>query len=421
MIPFVDCQGLAGAWSLGTVQTGKFTLQHRVSLPGGFGDEVIDFNRFLIGYAWQQETGDPDTSWTSQAGVGFLCGTPPCSGFSLMNVSKGALARGPNSGINSCMRELIRYAARCTGTDGKSGPEVVAFESVQGAYTQGRGLMQDLRAELEERTGQVYILHHVLMSGSTVGAAQMRHRYYPVFARVPFGVDKPHARAVVTYGDAIGDLQGLDMTWDPQHYKLAPDNSFALSLRPDGPPDWRGLVDAHVTVDHGRLASLIEPLCEAGWAPGESMPEAMIRTGYHPPSLAKSRYDDGEYKGWSWPRRVHADRPGYVLTGGGLHGFVHWSEPRLLTVRECSRLMSYPDVWEWPTTSPNKASAWIGKCCPVTSGRWISNWVARAIEGAPGKRGELIGTYEHYYNFTGLYKDWPGGAVSRRPRSVESA
>lgn len=76
---FVDCQGLGGAWTLGTIQTGKFELAHRVSMTGGFGDKTVDMNRLLLGGGdWQQETG-PRDEWTPQSDVAYLCGTPPCS------------------------------------------------------------------------------------------------------------------------------------------------------------------------------------------------------------------------------------------------------------------------------------------------------------------------------------------------------
>jgi site-specific DNA-cytosine methylase len=274
--------------------------------------------------------------------------------------------------------------------------------------------MQELRDELIARTGQAYVLHHVLMAGASVGAAQMRHRYYPVFARVPFGVDEPQLDdlpdgRVVTYDDAIGDLVGARLTWENQSYPTAfAATEFQRKMRTGA-----RYLTQHITLDDGRIPAVLGPLCDAGWAPGESLPEAAQRTGYHPPSLAHNRYEDGEYKGWSWPRRIKPDRPGYVLTGGGIHGFVHWAEPRLLTVREMTRLMGYPDTWAWPTTSPNKASMWIGKCCPVTSGAWISNWVANAIEGEPGAEGDLIGPNERYFNFTNLYKQWPQGTAAR--------
>jgi hypothetical protein len=73
---FIDVQGLAGAWSLGSVQAG-FRMKHRVSLPGGFGDEVTDANRHLLGGDWEQQVGTAD-EWTPIE-TSFICGTPPCS------------------------------------------------------------------------------------------------------------------------------------------------------------------------------------------------------------------------------------------------------------------------------------------------------------------------------------------------------
>ena len=91
---FVDCQGLAGAWSLGTAKAG-FTLKHRATLPGGFGDIVMEDNRHkfkgLDGY-WTGEVGTPSDGWTPQMDVSFLCGTPPCSGFSLPNFLRSRIS-----------------------------------------------------------------------------------------------------------------------------------------------------------------------------------------------------------------------------------------------------------------------------------------------------------------------------------------
>src|SRR6478736_388146 len=119
---FVDCQGLAGHWTLGTVQAG-FELVGRVSL-GAFGDQVLDSNRHLVGDNWQQYPGNGVDEWEALEAA-YLCGTPPCSGFSLLNNSAAqarkagkevpASARGADSAINSCMWELIRYAGKCYG------------------------------------------------------------------------------------------------------------------------------------------------------------------------------------------------------------------------------------------------------------------------------------------------------------------
>jgi site-specific DNA-cytosine methylase len=326
-----------------------------------------------------------------------------------MNASKGENARGPGSLINSCMRELVTYAGSCRGSDGKKGPEIVSFESVQGAYTQGREMMMDLRQLLSELTHRHYDLTHVLMSGGSVGAAQMRHRYFPVWHRVPYGVDQPPEQRVTTYDMAIGDLQGLKLQWEDQRYRRKARTDFQSERRRED-----GSVDSQITRDDGRVAEVIHRFWD-GWEIGENLTQSLERRKIRPEELEKSWNEElQKYNGWSWPVKIRPDRCGYVLTGGAIHGCVHWAEPRLLTVRECSRLMGYPDSWTWPTGNPGQASMWIGKCCPVNSGEWASEWALRALEGDPGEPGARIGQNEYLHNSTLLYKQWPGGNVPKR-------
>lgn len=419
-LPFIDCQGLAGAWTLGAAQAG-FEVVHRASL-GKFGDEVIEANRTLVPGPWEQDPGDGSYEWAPMTGA-LLAGTPPCSGFSLLNKSKLKNARGVDSAINNCMRELVRYAGQCYGTDRRPGPEFVSLESVQGAYSKGRPLMQELRAILEGISQQRYDLSHVLMSGSAVGAAQMRHRYFAVWHRVPFGIDPPERRRVVTYRDAIGDLEGLRTdSWDEQdvsytdvrgswwlhEQEIIPRLDWMYGDEESGP---LYEVRDHVEPSNGRIKLILEHL-EPYWPSGTSMTDA-IRShradrGFIPQEIERWwDYEADQMKGFTHETRVRADRPGYVLTGGGVTNFVHYSEPRFLTVRECARLMGFPDTWSWKVAkNVNQASNWIGKICPVQSGRWIAEWIGHALEGEPGAPLELIGDREWYFNCTLDYKPW---------------
>lgn len=408
-LPFVDCQGLAGAWTLGTVQAG-FELTHRASMEGGFGDETIDANRRLVGDGWAQDPGGSVAEWEPRRGVGLVCGTPPCSGFSMMNTRA---ERGPDNPINHCMGELVEYGALCSGLDGARGAEVVAFESVQGAYKKGRALMQALRDRADRAAGgERYDLHHVVMSGASVGAAQYRPRYYMVLSRVPFGIDPPRAEdtpdgRAVTYWDALADLQGLESeTWAEQPRAYSPASGFARRLARED-----GQVDAHFRRG-GELGRIIEEVCNRGMQPRWYLSQAFDWLDYHPEAYARSRgvrkvaREGSTYRGFSWPRRVPHDGIAWVVTGGSTREFIHWAEPRLLTVRELSRLMGYPDDWRWPSTSVGRVGSEIGKCCPCDSGRWVSTWVRRALESTPGQTGEKIGDREYLYNFTRDFKEW---------------
>lgn len=349
-----------------------------------------------------------DNSYTAD---GFVVHN--CSGFSVYNTSKKANFRGADSPINSCMRDLVTYAARCSGSDGRRGAEVVAFESVQGAFKQGRSLMQALRQELEDLTGEPYVLTHVLMSGSSVGGAQYRHRYYFVAHRIPFGIEAPEPHHVTTVRDAIGDLQGLKLQVEEQPYVRGayPNPPYASSRRRND-----GLVDWHETREEThRIRQLIEHIDErTDWAPGEYLQPAVARIGRTRliDELFPGRWneDEGTLRGLPrhWPKRVDPGKPAWVVTGNSSLSFVHWSQPRPLTVRELTRLMGYPDAWTWPEElSVDQASSLVGKCCPVDSGRWISEQVRKAVEGRPAEAAEEIGHRERLHNSTLDYRRWP--------------
>jgi site-specific DNA-cytosine methylase len=403
LIPFIDCSGLAGAWTLGTVQTGEFALVHRVSELGGFGDATVERNRHLLPGDWQIEEGLAD-GWTPGQ-AGFLCGTPPCAAWSSINTQG---EKGPGAKQNACMHRLIEYAGRCAGMDGKRGPEIVGIESVQPAFSKGRPLFHMLWDKLDDLTGQDYEMHHVLMSGASVGAAQMRHRYFAIWARVPFGVDPPERSAlpdgrVVTYSDAISDLRGLKTQWQAQDYALESETAYQRARRATQ-------VTGHMTAG-GNLSEMVTEAASRDWEPGTFLSEAFDALDYHPPRAGGQRREGGlrrgasTYKGLNWPYRVKPDQPGYVLAGSCARDFVHWQENRLLTIRELSRLMGYPDAWDW-APKVTVASAEIGKCAPVPSCFWISTWVAGALNGVPGARGRVLNDGEYVYPFTRLYKDW---------------
>lgn len=384
---FVDAWGLAGnGIILGAVQTG-WTLAHRVS--HGFGDDAVEANRHLLGERFEIETAD---AWTPMSGIGMVCGVPPCSGFSLLNTAakiaakRGGSAanfRGADSPINECQRELVRYAARCRGTDGKPGPEIVAFESVQGAFTQGLDLMRAYRNILVEDTGMPYRLTHLLHSDASLGGAQQRSRYFWVAHRVPFGVEVPELEHVTTYHDAISDLVGAKLQMEAQPYPRPTAPQYAAAMR-------RGELTGHQVTANENFRNVIAELCRFGWEPGESHEDIYRRY-----IAAHGDMPDGAHRWWNWekdgpigfmgPRRVQWDRSGYVVTGGGIVDFVHPEEDRLLTVREIARLMGVPDSWRVDYgRRPDYAAMHLGKNCPAEAGRWLGEWARAALEGRPG-------------------------------------
>lgn len=399
---FVDCQGFAGGFTLGVVQAGLRLVGKR-ELPGGFGLPSCEANRHLLGDEWKAEVGPWDT-WTPKD-VPVVIGNPPCSGFSLMSRKEW---RGVDSPVNSCMHALAAYAARCR-------PEVVMFESVQQAYSQGRPLMQALRAGLEERTGLKYTLVHVLQNGSMVGGPAWRPRYLATFTRVPFGVERPEPEHVVppTWGGLLRDLVDQPMSWEPIAYASNGDVVDPWVRRELRSP--HGVVDGHACVAHDaplwvRMRA-VEEVLPNGWREGMNVSMA-LRECYETHGrlpLVWERWQDRLVAkdfsyGFHQPNRWRSDGRVRVMTGGAAGLVIHPFRFRPLTVREVMRGQGFPDDWrvaELPRTS-GAASYW-GKGIPVEVGRWAGTWIRESVEGAPGRLvGYEIGDRERLIDITRL-------------------
>lgn len=387
----IAIHSFAGGFDMGVAQTG-FKLVAKFEDQTGFGIPVTELNRHLLGDF--RSVSLPAVEWPIFApseGVALAYGNPPCSGFSGLNRSTGGAKSGAGSTINNCMRDLMRLAAACHGHDGRHGPEIIIMESVQRAYHHGRSLMQDLRREVEVTTQARYDLHHVVMNNWALGNAQRRPRYFCVLARVPFGVDprnwqptRPRVR------DIIGDLVGLELKREEQPVVLPPVSTAQYNLRrPDN------LVADHIVgpgIDHNELALHKLQQVWDDTPPGGRVPEE---------AWAKA-FPGQAFKGWRFTRarKLAADGPMLVITGAGGPPFLHWSEKRSLTVRECARLTGFPDAWTFGELQTKVAYAGLGKGVTVQAGRWISEqamWSLIEENRAARWPGEQIGwrEYEH--------------------------
>jgi DNA (cytosine-5)-methyltransferase 1 len=63
-------------------------------------------------------------------------------------------------------------------------------------------------------------------------------------------------------------------------------------------------------------------------------------------------------------RRLSADEPAKAITSGALRDFVHPTEDRPLTLRECARLQTFPDDFVFVGTPGDKIQM-IGNAVPV--------------------------------------------------------
>ena len=394
----IDALGFAGGFTLGMVQAG-FELVGKREMKGGFGVANCEANRHLLGDGWHSEAGEPATWSVPNEGAHVVFGNPPCSGFSVMSAKE---FRGADSQINHCMWAFAEYAARVQ-------PLVAVFESVPQAHNRPDGLqlMRDLRALVEQRTGQSYTLYHVLHNAYSVGGAALRPRYFWVISQVPFGVEPPVMTTYPLLRDVIGDLSTSYQVWGTQPYSQQPSQWAAPRVSPTGQ------FDGHISVDNpltGRLRDLLEGV---EWQPGHHVGQVAKqyyeKYGALPLSwrgIQEKLVKNDFFMGFTTPVRWKPDNPARVITGGGPIMVVHPWNPRTLTHREIARIMGFTDDWliEPLKKVPGLNMTW-GKGITVDCGRWIGGWIRQALLNDPGQYvGEPIGEREHRIDVTNTWK-----------------
>jgi len=388
----IDAYCFAGGFTVGAVQAG-FELVAKREGEGGYGAPAALSNRHILGDKWQLEACDP-TQWTPASAEALFC-NPPCSGFSVRSVHvppKGIdkkntpvaewtnSFRGIDSAINSCMHDIIAYAAKCPEL------QVIAFESVAQAGKQGLPLMKNLRTKLESLTGHEWDLHHVFHNNLSVGGNSNRPRYFFVATRIPFGVLPVPTVSVVPRSEDVlrGDGPGRDGNATPN------------------------------TAEARRIKALLETGVE--WNARECVSQAAGRYveshGYEAlkalDSWDTSRLRYFAARGFRadqyQPRRWDGDSPCPVITGK-LQESVHPTASRVLTLREGARALGYPEDW---SLAAYKTDAWLGKGIPVQSGKWLAQSAKLSIEGEGAKleQGTLTGEREYTHDNTHAWKAW---------------
>jgi DNA (cytosine-5)-methyltransferase 1 len=399
---FADCLGFAGGFTLGVVQAG-FELIAKRELTGGFGVPNCEANRALLGDRWRTEVGAGE-EW-SRVDADAVIGNPPCSGFSVMTDKRW---RGVDAKINACMWSFSNYVAAVR-------PQIAVMESVRVAYTTGRPLMQQLRDNVESKTGLRYDLWHVFQNALELGGAGQRPRYFMVMSQLPFGVEYPRVHPPVLR-DVIEDLEGLNQTWELQPYRRAP-TWWSKQARSDA-----GVVDGHVGSNSPyvqRARELLEANGEwpQGWAVARVLRQYYDKTGTVPPlwqGQLQRLIEKDWFMGFTTMVRWHEDRPARVITGAALQSVLHPWLPRTITNRECARIMGFPDDWRLLPLKGNAVSPTHGKGITVQCGRWIGDWMRRALDGTPGViTGEPVGDREFFITAPRSKTATPGSLARR--------
>lgn len=283
----------------------------------------------------------------------IIAGGPPCQGFSSAGMRRHDDHRNTLIGVYAKIIARVR-------------PKAFIFENVEGFLTGAGG--RHIFELLEPLVEAGYRIHLRKINAANYGVPQHRKRVvaigglgwdprFPLETHRAFGAPGAHIAGhnglprTPTLGEALAVLNHL--IGDVDH--------IAQSL--DG--------------DDLKRAQML--------APGQSMkdlPEVMWHPSYR--RRAYRRVMDGtptERRGGapSGIKRLRAEEPSKAITGAASREFIHPSEPRPLTIRECALLQTFPVDFVFKGTLSERIQL-IGNAVPPSLGEAIGRSLATDLD-----------------------------------------
>jgi DNA-cytosine methyltransferase len=290
----------------------------------------------------------------SFGGVHVLIGGPPCQGFSSANRNSWH-STNPN---NDLVTVFMRYVEKLQ-------PLVFLLENVQGIlWTPAKGTGESRPTVVKtiarrmERAG--YLVFPKLLDAVWYGVPQYRSRFFLLgihrdlgyqasdfgdFGPFPLPTNGPNTGLpYVTVRDAISDLpkisngeQRAEIEYDEPGREKLRANPFLQAVRSHAP---RGVVLDHVTSRHADY--VIERYRQI--PPGGNWQDIAAEL---------TNYSDIERTHSNIYRRLTWDEPSITIGHYRKSMLVHPSQHRGLSLREASRLQSFPDWFRFAGSSGN--------------------------------------------------------------------
>lgn len=355
----------AGGFTMGMKAAG-FEIPAQVEIHN-FGRETVESLGvpFVNEPHWEAWS-DHREMWD---GCRMCYGNPRCTGFSSMTGGMDKTAHGPDATCTVDIHDVCKFGVQ-------QGFDLVAWESVQQAYTTGRPLLNRLIRDYFEPEN--YRVAHVFITASSFGNAQKRKRYFFVAYRGGnFNVEAPPLPARQKYvGDVLGDPYLAGRTTRP--YKMSRKEA-------DHDPDCYTTLDA----DSAALLPHLPERCDVNKFAREQA-DRLREISPHLWGKWEERQSDKPFS-MHCIRRLKWDRSCPTIASSG-RNFVHPREDRPLTIRELAYMMGWPkDV----TPLGCNPVAQIAKgICPEV-GQWLGEQCRMFLDGHWGRE-DWETRYDHH-------------------------
>lgn len=354
MYSLIDLFSGAGGLSLGFSLTKKFQLLAGIdnnfwALKTLYANHPEASDKFIQPQDIYELTGEILLQKLNLNHLDMLIGGPPCQGFSI------AGKRIPQDDRNELVWEFFRFVSELL-------PKAFVMENVPGLllakHINGETLIDVLQKRYAE-LGYACSLWH--LNAVDYGVPQLRKRAFLVgfFGETRIAPPTPTSvrnrdlfnqnPTIITSGYALNDLPEPNFS-EPQSYLGNPINDYQNYLR-----DGSKALYNHVPAVH--KPEMIERL--KSQLPGTRL-----------------------YPNWnhSW-YRLDPDKPSPTVKENHRAPFVHPTEPRVTTPRECARLQSFPDRYVFYGTKTSQLMQ-IGNAVPPLLAKAIAQKMVSVLDEA---------------------------------------
>lgn len=312
----------------------------------------------------------------------IVIGGPPCQGFS---------TAGPRNATDPRNQLIFNYL----GIVERLAPRWFIFENVEGVLTSGGG--QDLAKLVREFVRIGYSVKLQKVNLAAYGIPQTRKRVLIIGNRM--GVDFSFPPEMYSY-DSGKAKKVTRLPMAPTLYDavagLGPACFEKYGIAPYMCAEPSGLYDARMRAGYGftgvtqhfQSSETADKLQIELLKPGQTMKDL-------PPEFwhdsfkrrANRRVSDGiptERRGGapSGLKRLHGHLQALTITGAAAREFIHPHENRPLTIRECARIQSFPDRYQWIGNSASVIQQ-IGNAVPPIAAEVLAKHI-QEIDGRFG-------------------------------------
>ena len=311
-----------------------------------------------------------------------IIGGPPCQGFS---TAGGRNAADPRN------RLIFNYMAIVEELT----PSWFVFENVEGLLTSGAG--EDLARLVSTFISLGYSVRLQKLNLAAFGVPQTRKRVVIIGNRLGINFQFPSELCsydsgkakkrsqlpmAPTVDEALAGLgtAAIGKSEFVSYKTIDPESSFDEMMRSGND---RSSVTQHYRSDDDAEKQRIAML-----KPGQTMkdlPEDLWHESFK--RRANRRVSDGtptENRGGSPSgiKRLHGDRQALTITGAATREFIHPKLHRPLTIRECARIQTFPDLYQWEGNTASVIQQ-IGNAVPPLAARVLASHIQQ-IDGQFG-------------------------------------